>query len=73
VTIEKARQLQEVQASFGGFYNSNGSKLILAEVNREHRQKTVDMPIRELELERIFGFKPRTVFDGSLTARRNRS
>jgi len=72
MTIEKARQLLTVQADFGGFYNANGSKLILAKVSREHGQAAVDQLIRELELERILGFKPGTVFDGSLTAGRKR-
>ena len=66
MTLDKARQLLKVQAGFGGFYNANGSKLILAEVSREHGQEAVDGLIRELELERIFGFKPGTPFDGSL-------
>jgi hypothetical protein len=68
VTLERARQLLKVQADFGGFYNANGAKLILAEVSREHGQAAVDQLIRELELERIFGFAPGAVFDGSLTA-----
>ncbi|TAN54690.1 MAG: hypothetical protein EPN19_04900 [Betaproteobacteria bacterium] len=67
MTLDKARQLLKVQADFGGFYNANGAKLILAEVNREHGQAAVDQLIRALELERIFGFAPGTVFDGSLT------
>jgi hypothetical protein len=62
--LKKAKQLLEVQAGFGGFYNANGAKLILAEVRREHGQIAVDDLIRELELERIFGFKPGTAFDG---------
>ena len=66
MTLEKARQLLKVQAGFGGFYNANGSKLILKEVTREHGQEAVDQLIRELDLERIFGFRPGTVFDGSL-------
>ena len=68
MTLDKARQLLKVQADFGGFYNANGAKLILAEVQREHGQPAVDQLIRELELEleRIFGFKPGSVFDGSL-------
>jgi hypothetical protein len=66
MTLERARQLLKVQAGFGGFYNANGSKLILAEVSREHGQAAVDQLIRELELERIFGFTPGTVFDGTL-------
>jgi hypothetical protein len=34
MTLDKARQLLKVQAAFDGFYNANGAKLILAEVNR---------------------------------------
>lgn len=66
MTLEKARQLLKVQADFGGFYNANGAKLSLAEVQREHGQAAVDQLSRELELERIFGFKPGSTFDGSL-------
>lgn len=65
MTLEKARKLLTVHADFGGFYNSNGAKLILAEVQREHGQESVDALIRELELERIFGFAPGTRFGGS--------
>ncbi len=65
MTLDKARQLLKVQAGFGGFYNANGAKLILAEVNREHGQAAVDTLIQELELERVFGFKPGTLFEGS--------
>jgi hypothetical protein len=36
MTLEKARQLLAVQAGFGGGYNRNGARLILAEVAREH-------------------------------------
>ncbi len=68
VTLEKAKQLLKVQADFGGFYNANGAKLILAEVSCEHGQAAVDQLMRERELERIFGFKSGTVFDGSLSA-----
>jgi hypothetical protein len=66
MTLEKAKELLKVQADFGGYYNANGAKLILAEVSREHGQAAVDRLVRELELERIFGFKPGTVFDGRL-------
>jgi len=54
-----------VHADFGGFYNANGAKLILAEVSGEHGQVAVDQLIREFDLERIFGFKPGSVLDGS--------
>lgn len=66
MTLEKAKQLLQVQADFGGYYNANGAKLILAEVQREHGRAAVDRLIGELDLERIFGFKPGTLFDGSL-------
>lgn len=66
MTLEKARQLLKVQADFGGSYNANGAKLILAEVAREHGQDAVDGLIRDLDLERIFGFRAGTRFDGSL-------
>lgn len=66
MTLEKARQMLKVQADFGGFYNANSAKLILSEVHKEHGQAAVDGLIRELDLERIFGFKPGTQFRGSL-------
>jgi hypothetical protein len=66
MTLERARHLLKVQADFGGFYNSNSSKLILSEVMKEHGQGAVDQLIRDLELERIFGFRPGTRFQGGL-------
>lgn len=66
MTLERAKQLLKVQAGFGGFYNANSSKLILSEVMKEHGQQAVDELIVELELERIFGFKPGTRFEGGL-------
>ena len=57
MTLERARELLAVQAGFGGPYNANGAKLILAEVAREHGQAAADALIRELELERIFGLR----------------
>lgn len=62
MTLDKARELLAVQAGFGGSYNANGARLILAEVNREHGQGAVDALIRELDLERIFGLRPGTRF-----------
>jgi hypothetical protein len=66
MALERARQLLRVQAGFGGSYNANSSKLILSEVMREHGQQAVDDVIRELELDRIFGFKPGTRFERGL-------
>ncbi|OHC69046.1 MAG: hypothetical protein A3H93_09725 [Rhodocyclales bacterium RIFCSPLOWO2_02_FULL_63_24] len=56
MTLEKARQLLGTQVAFGGGYNRNGARLILAEVVREHGQAAADELIRELRLDEIFGF-----------------
>jgi hypothetical protein len=69
MTLDKARELLEVQAGFGGFYNANSAKLILSEVSREHGQTAVDQLIRELQLDRIFGFAPGSRFDGGLVTK----
>ena len=66
MTLDRARQLLRVQADFGGFYNGNSAKLILSEVQREHGQGAVAQLIRELGLDRIFGFEPGTRFEGGL-------
>ena len=66
MTLDKARELLTVQAGFGGFYNANSAKLILAEVSREHGQAAVDALIRECGLEAVFGFEPGTRFEGGL-------
>lgn len=55
MTLEKAQQLLSTQANFGGGYNRNGARLILAEVVREHGQAAADQIIRELRLDEIFG------------------
>lgn len=64
MTINKARELLRNQSQIAGGYTKNGTKLILAEVLKEHEQKVVDQLIRELDLETIFDFKPGTVFKG---------
>lgn len=66
MTLDKARELLQVQAGFGGFYNSNSAKLILSKVSREHAPAAVDQLIRELEYEKVFGFEPGTRFEGGL-------
>jgi len=58
MTLEKARQLLETQVSFGGGYNRNGAKLIIADVIREHGQQAADQLIRDMRLEPLFGFRP---------------
>ena len=66
MTLDRARQLLKIQADFGSFYNANSAKLILSEVQKEHGQAAVDQLIRELELDRVFGFQPGTRFEGGL-------
>jgi hypothetical protein len=66
MTLDRARQLLQVQAGFGGFYNSNSAKLILSEVMKEHGQAAVDRLIIDLRLDEIFGFEPGTRFEGGL-------
>lgn len=58
MTLEKARELLAVQAQMAGGYNRNGARLILAEVHKEHGQAAVDDLIRQLNLDKIFGFAP---------------
>ena len=58
MTLEKARNLLEIQADFGGGYNRNSARLILREVIREHGQSAADALIIQLGLEETFGFTP---------------
>jgi hypothetical protein len=62
MTLNRARELLSVQVSLAGGYNRNSARLILAEVEREHGQAAVDMLIRELNLEQVFGFQPGASF-----------
>ena len=70
MTLDKAREMLEVQAGFGGFYNANSAKLILAEVSRDHGQAAVDRLIRELNLDKVFGFEPGMRFEGGLAIKK---
>jgi hypothetical protein len=58
MTLEKARELLDTQAGFGGGYNRQGARLIIAEVIREHGQAAADALIREMRLDQLFGFQP---------------
>ena len=62
MTLDKARELIKVQLSFGGGYNRNAVRLILAEVSNTHGQGAVDQLIRELDLSEKFGLKTGTDF-----------
>jgi hypothetical protein len=56
MTLDKARQLLQVQVDFGGGYNRNSARLILAEVVKEHGQTEANKLINEMNLEEVFGF-----------------
>jgi len=60
MTLERARELLEVQVGLASGYNRNAAKLILAEVRREHGQAAVDALIRDMQLDQVFGFTPDT-------------
>jgi len=62
MTLERARELLEVQVYIGQGYNLNSAKLILAEVQREHGTDATNQLIAELDMETIFGFKPGQIF-----------
>jgi len=64
MTLDRARELIQVQLQFGGGYNRNAVRLILAEVQRDHGRAAVDSLIRELGLEQSFGLAPGTDFGG---------
>ena len=66
MTLDRARQLLEIQVGFGSGYNANSAKLVLSEVQREHGQAVVDQLIRELGLEQVFGFEPGTRFENGI-------
>jgi hypothetical protein len=60
MTLEKARELLQVQIGFGGGYNRHGANLILKAVIHEHGQTAANGLIRELRLDEIFGFAQRS-------------
>ena len=64
MTLDRARELIKVQLQFGGGYNRNAVRLILAEVQRDHGRAAVDSLIRELDLEQRFGLAPGTDLGG---------
>ena len=58
MTLARARQLLETHASFGGGYNRQGVRLILADVTREHGAHAADRLILDLRLDELFGIAP---------------
>jgi hypothetical protein len=62
MTLERAHELIAARLTFGGCYNRNSARLIVAEIQREHGQAGVDPLTREPDLEPSFGRKPGTDF-----------
>lgn len=58
MTLDKARQLLQVQVDFGGGRNRQGARLIIADVVREHGQEAANQLITDMRLDEIFGFIP---------------
>jgi hypothetical protein len=58
MTLERARELLEIQVYIGQGYNRHAARLILAEVQRDLGQSAVDQLIMELKLSEVFGFNP---------------
>ena len=47
MTLQRARELLQIQLGLGSGYNRNSARLILAEVQKEHGQAAVDQLIRD--------------------------
>ena len=62
MTRDRAKELIRTQLQFGGGYNRNTVRLILAEIQIDHGQTAVDQLINELELDEKFGLKAGTDF-----------
>lgn len=62
MTLEKAKELLQIQIAMGSGYNRHAARLILAEVQHEHGQVAVDRLIRDLDLEAKYDLKPGMVF-----------
>lgn len=57
MTIDRARELLQVQVEMGGGYNRNSVRLILFEISKQHGQAAVDKLIDEFSLEQVFGLQ----------------
>lgn len=58
MTIDKARELLATQVKFGGYYNRNSARMILADVQREHGIQAADDLIAEFGLTELFDIEP---------------
>lgn len=58
MTLNRARELIQIQMQLGGGYNRNSVRLVLREVQNVHGQSAVDQLIREFDLDTRFDLKP---------------
>ena len=58
MTLDRARELIQIQVEMGGGYNRNSVRVLLSEIAREHGQDGVDQLIREFSLDEKFGLQP---------------
>ena len=65
MTPERARELIPPRLQFGGGYNRNAARLILAGVQHHSGQEAVDGLIVEPGLDEAFGLEPGTRFSGA--------
>ena len=62
MTVDKAKELPQVQMDGGSGYNRAATGLISTEVQREHGQEVVGPLIRERGLEEASGLMPGSRF-----------
>lgn len=58
MTLDKARDILNIQISMASGFNRNSAKLIPAEILRVHGQIAFDRLIPEMDVESKFGSKP---------------
>lgn len=63
MTLERAKELLDIQINLVGGYNRNAARIILSEVQSTLGKPTVNQLIREMNLEEAFGFKEGQSFE----------
>ncbi len=63
MTKDRARELIAVQVDFAGGYNRHATKLILADIQKDHGQVMVNELIKEFQLDELFGLKLNSKFN----------
>ncbi len=63
MTLEKARNILQVQVDFDGFYYRHGTKLSLADGFSEHGHPVADKSITEFKLGEVLQFSSEYTFN----------